>query len=69
MNKNAKQNMGNLFLVILVVISYFALSYGAYSLLDSISPFSAEFNFGIAFVIVLGFYVGAGFAFKKLKLF
>lgn len=62
-------NFTKLILVILVVITYFLLSFGAYLGLNSISPLSKEFNFGIAFIIVLGFYVGAGFAFKKLKLF
>jgi len=62
-------NFKGLILVIAVIISYFLLSFGAYWLLSNISPFSKEVNFGIAFVIVLGFFVGAGFTFKKLKLF
>jgi len=66
---NMVKNFTKLVLVILVVISYFLLSWGAYLLLRTISPFQKEVNFGIAFVIVLGFYVGAGFTFKKLKLF
>lgn len=65
----ARNDFTKLILVILVVVSYFILSLIAYWKLNEVSPFSKEFNFGITFVIVLGFYVGAGFTFKKLKLF
>jgi len=62
-------NFKGLILVIAVVISYIILTGGVYLLLNSLSPFAKEVNFGMAFIIVLGFYVGAGFSFKKLKLF
>lgn len=62
-------NWKTLGLVIGVVVSFFLLLWGAYSLLSSISPFDNTANFIAAAVIVLGFYVGAGFAFKKLRIF
>ena len=61
------KGFSKLWLVILVVISYFILSLGGYWGLNAISPFSKEVNFAGAFIIVLGFYVGAGFTFKKIK--
>jgi uncharacterized protein YhhL (DUF1145 family) len=60
---------GNLLKVIGVIVSFFLLVWGGSYLINQISPFSKEINFTITIVIVLGFYVGAGFAFKKLKLF
>jgi hypothetical protein len=58
-----------LLLVIGVVVSFFLLCWGGISVINQISPFSKEVNFTITIVLVLGFYVGAGFTFKKMKLF
>ncbi|MFA5796969.1 MAG: hypothetical protein WC916_02950 [Candidatus Woesearchaeota archaeon] len=66
--KSGKLKIGQLILVILVVITFFLLVWGGYSLLSRISPFSKEINFVTTIVIVIGFYVGGGFAFKKLKI-
>jgi len=66
MPKNPTFN--TLFLVIFVVISFFLLLWGANSLMKNISPFSTETNFIISLIIVIGFFVGGGFAFKKLKI-
>lgn len=64
-----KQDFNKLGLVIVVVVSFFLLVWGGNWIINLISPFSKEVNFISAIVIVLGFYVGAKFGFKKFKPF
>ncbi len=63
------KNFKSLILVVAVIITFALLLWAFYWMLNNISPFSKEVNFGIASIVILGFYVGAGFTFKKLKVF
>jgi len=63
------KGLATLGITVLVIIAFFILTSGGYYLLKQISPFSNEINFGTTFVVVLGFFVGAGFTFKKLRFF
>lgn len=56
-------------LIISVTVSFFLLWFGAYQLMHTNFPFTIETDAIISGIIILGFFVGAGFAFKKLKIF
>ena len=61
-------NFKTLLLVVCVILSFFLLLWGATYLMKVISPFSDVTNFIISLAIIIGFFVGGGFAFKKLKI-
>ena len=68
MGKNRRNNWRDLLLTIGVVVSAMLLWWGGYYLFNRMSPFSVGFNFITTGIIVLGFYVGAGFTFKKISI-